>query len=145
MNGLTMLKINVHNSSLIRSLSQRLLVPTPSGGRPSVPLLSNGSVGVTGSLVHPGYITPPTPCPNPGLTPLVLTDHRCVNGFFIRRQSHLPGGMFIAGTACSPTSTSSPSSTRAILPPRQRPPQHRSSPEYGVPVLARKRLRGSID
>src|SRR5712692_8978092 len=127
MSGLTMPKITVRDSSLIHSPFQTHLASMLSGGPPSVLPRSNGSVGAMGLLVHPGSTTPPTACPNPGSTPLGLISPRCEHDSSIRRQNHFAGAMSIAGTACSPTSTSSPNTISAMLPPQ--PPQHLPSPE----------------
>src|SRR6266852_392574 len=128
MSGLTMPKITVRDSLLIHSSFQTHQASMLSGGPPSVLPRSNGSVGATGLLVHPGYTTRSTACQNPGSTPLGLINPRCEHDSSIRPQNHLAGAMSIAGTACLPTSTSSPNTiSAAMLPPQ--PPQHLPSPE----------------
>ena len=56
-----------------------------------------------------------TACPNPGLTRLEPTSHRYANDCHSKRQSHSPGAISIAATACSPTNTNSLTNTSSML------------------------------
>src|SRR6266852_4180301 len=123
-------KIGVRNSWWTRFLFRRSPLPTHAAGLLSARPRWRGSVDATRCPVHPGYITPPTACGNPGLTLLPHTSQKCVFGSSNKHQSHSPGETFTVATVCLPTNTNSSNNTAASLPPFL--PQHPHPPRISL-------------